>query len=89
MSLTLNRGTEPEVVAKTDFYGKSVDVGPITISTEDFCHLALYVLTNTDLTHNDPRLDFMKSLAALNIVDGHNAGGKRLAFHIEEDHHDQ
>lgn len=80
MSLRLNRGTEPEVIAKTDWYGKSVEVGPITISTEDFCHLALYVLTNTDLTNDDPRLNFVKSLATLNIVDGHNAGGKRLGY---------
>ena len=63
MSLGLDLGTLPEgTEAKTDFDGKCVDVGGIRITTEDFCQLAMYVLTNTDLQPNDSRLHFMISL---------------------------
>lgn len=80
MSLALDLGTKPEgTVAKTDFDGEFVQVGPhLRITTADFCELALYVLTNTDLAANDPRLHFMNQLAKLNVIDGHNPGRKRL-----------
>lgn len=79
MSLGLDLGTLPEGTrANTDFDGKYVDVGDIRITTEDFCQLAMYVLTNTDLQPNDPRLHFMMQLAKLNPVVGHNPGRFRL-----------
>lgn len=79
MSLSLDLGTKPDgTVARTDFDGKLVEVGDLEISTEDFCQLAMYVLTNTDLQPNDPRLHFMNQLAKLSVVDGHMPGRKRL-----------
>jgi hypothetical protein len=55
--------------------------GALAIELEDFCDLALYVLTNTDLKANDPRLAFMRKLAELSVGDGYNPGGKRLRGH--------
>ena len=79
MSLGLDLGTLPEgTEAKTDFDGKFVDVGGIRITTEDFCQLAMYVLTNTDLQPNDSRLHFMNQLAKLNVIDGFMPRRKRL-----------
>lgn len=79
MSLRLDLGTLPEgTEAKTDFDGRYVDVGPLKITTDDFCQLAMYVLTNTDLYENDPRLHFMNQLAKLNLINGHGPGRKRL-----------
>ena len=79
MSLLLNLGTKPDgTTAKTDFDGKFVEVGDLTITTDDFCQLAMYVLTNTDLQRNDPRLHFMNQLAKLNVIDGHTPGMLRL-----------
>ena len=81
MSLGLDLGTIPEgTVAKTDFDGKFVDVGDIRITTDDFCLLAMYVMTNTDLQPNDSRLHFMNQLAKLNVIDGHMTGRKRLGI---------
>ena len=79
MSLALELGTTPEgTVAKTDFDGKFVDVGDIRITTDDFCQLVIYVLTNTNLNQNDPRLHLMQQLAKLNVVTGHGGYGARL-----------
>ena len=79
MSLGLDLGTLPEgTEAKTDLDGKFVDVGGIRITTEDFCQLAMYVLTNTDLQPHDSRIHFMLQIAKLNVIDGWMAGKKRL-----------
>ncbi len=84
MSLELSR-SEKNIWVKTDSGSPLVrmtfDNGKLAIDLEDFCEMALYVLTNTDLMHDDPRLVLMRRLAELNVVPGYNDGGKRLAGH--------
>ncbi len=78
MSLALELGTKPEgTVAHTPNAG-TVLVGDITMTTDDFCQLAIYVMTNTNLVHSDPRLHMMQQLAKLNVVNGHGGVGFRL-----------
>lgn len=79
MSLSLDLGTKPHgTVAVTDFDGEYVGVADLQISTADFCQLVIYVLTNTDLQPNDPRLHLMNQIAKLNVIPGHNPGKARL-----------
>ncbi len=78
MSLELSMGTKPEGVTAMTRGAKGVRVGTLEISMEDFCQLAVYVLTSSDLEHGDPRIHFMLQLAKLNTVPGHNPGGYRL-----------
>ncbi|MDD5341166.1 MAG: hypothetical protein PHC97_01880 [Patescibacteria group bacterium] len=46
----------------------------------DFVAAAMYVLTNTDLEENDPRLEFVKAVQRLKPVKGFNRGSKRLTI---------
>ncbi len=73
MSLSLDLGTKPDgTIAMTDLNGTVVEVGPVTMTTEDFCQLVIYVLTNTDLVSGDSRLHLMNQIAKLNVVQGYN-----------------
>ncbi len=84
MSMSLDLGTKPaglEVKTYTHTLGslgKSVHLGAYEISLEDFLVAAGYVLTNTDLAPNDPRLQFVKYVQSMRVVEGHNRGGERL-----------
>lgn len=67
MSLMLNQGTVPN-----DLFTKShpsnggrVLIGDYDLSMKDFVALAEYVLTNTDLQPDDPRLEFMDYVKTL------------------------
>lgn len=44
----------------------------------DFLEMVEYVLTNTDLYRNDPRLRFLEMVKKLKPVKGYNPDGKRL-----------
>lgn len=49
------------------------------MSYAEFCAVAMYVLTNAELEENDPRLDFVRQVNNLRIVDGYRgSSGKRL-----------
>lgn len=82
MSLSLNLGTKPAGLEVKMFgfgsMGNTVHLGDYEISLEDFLITAKYVLTNTDLDPNDPRLQFMKCVQSMKEVDGYNLNGKRL-----------
>lgn len=78
MSLSLDLGTRPEGTVASMPTAARVQVGSIDMSTEDFCQLAMYVLTNTNLVPSDPRLHFMRQLAKLCQVTGHGGQGVRL-----------
>ncbi len=53
--------------------------GHIEISYRDFLAMAHYVLTNTDLEENDPRLAFVKAVGKLQVGLGFNGPlGARL-----------
>lgn len=85
MSLLLEQGsTPPDLEAKaTGFvrgnpiflYGTGVHA---EISLEDFCVLTYYVLTNSDLMPEDPRLNLIERIKKLQITEGFNPGESRL-----------
>ena len=45
---------------------------------EDFCSSVIYVMTNTDLVEDDPRLKLIEWAKTLKETDGWNSGNKRL-----------
>lgn len=47
-------------------------LGEYEIDIKDFLEAAFYVLTNTDLCRNDPRLKFAEEVKGLDIIDGYN-----------------
>jgi len=79
MSLSLDLGTKPDGLhVKTWGAGNTVFLGNYEISLVDFLFAAEYVLTNTDLEQNDPRLQFVKCIKAMKKTNGYSVGGKRL-----------
>jgi hypothetical protein len=55
-----------------------VYLGDYEIPIEDFLILTKYVLINTDLHPNDPRLEFLEEIKKLEVVKGFNPGKERL-----------
>jgi hypothetical protein len=81
MTLLLERGTQPEGLGVKTLggpLGNIVFLGNYQISLEDFLFAAEYVLTNTNLKSNDPRLQFVKCVKSMKKVEGFGSGGKRL-----------
>ena len=82
MSLILEMGTQPAGLEVKTFgfgsMGNTVHLGDYEISLEDFLVAAEYVLTNTDLEPNDPRLQFVKCVQSIKQTDGYSPGRKRL-----------
>lgn len=83
MSLMLGTETKPSgLEVKTYGFGSmgnTVYLGDYEISLEDFLVTARYVLTNTDLEPNDPRLQFLKCVRSMKEVSGYNPKEKRLS----------
>ena len=83
MTLLLNRGTEPKNLSIKTFglgFGNldnTVFLGEYKISMEDFLFAAEYVLTNTNLGPNDPRIQFVTSVMSMIKVEGYNGPGTR------------
>jgi len=79
MSLALEFGTKPHGLNIQTHTAKPniVQIGEYELSIEDFLLAAFYVLTNTNLTHDDQRLEFVKSIHAMRIVEQH-IGNHRL-----------
>jgi len=51
--------------------GAEITIGSSCLSMVDFCEVALYVLTNTDLEgESDPRYDLIARLSGLAIAEG-------------------
>jgi hypothetical protein len=84
MSLRLDRSLPHGLKIKTSGFDGPIDdtvyLGRYQIPMSDFLVAVAYVLTNTDLQANDPRIRFVESLKALQEVDGYNPGQKRLEF---------
>lgn len=85
MSLSLDLGTKPkglEIKTLGNLLGLDplhvVHLGEYEISMKDFLCAADYVLTNTDLEVDDPRLQFVRCVKSMKIVEGYNPGRKRL-----------
>ena len=53
------------------------------VSMADFCEMALYVLTNTDLAKEDPRIRFVEMVKKLEKTKGYN-GPKSSRFAEKE-----
>jgi hypothetical protein len=67
--------------ASTDYRGKGeaeIRIGDCYLSLADFSEMVMYVMTNTDLEEEDPRLSLMDRIANLREAAGHNSGGTRL-----------
>lgn len=79
MSLRLDMGTLPEGLSvKTFGFGNTVYLGEYEISLLDFLEVARYVLANTDLEPDDPRLKFVEDVRKMVEVKGYNEGKTRL-----------
>lgn len=89
MSMKLECGTKPEgVIVKTNPYDTDISFSIpsksgnvyLEFALLDFLVTAEYVLTNTDLRKDDPRLLFIKTLKGAKIMEGFNRGKKRIAL---------
>lgn len=82
MSLLLENGTNPHgfvVKSMGEMFGNSVLIGQYKLSMDDFCAVAYYVLTNTDLCgDDDPRVRFIADVKNLVKTVGFNAARERL-----------
>jgi hypothetical protein len=81
MSLILNHAT-PSGTRVISTIGGIVAIGPVEMPIEEFCVTAMYVLANTDLEPDDPRLEFVKDVKRLAKIRGfnfqHNPKAQRL-----------
>jgi hypothetical protein len=83
MSLLLNQGSEPNDIEVKTMWPiiKEVRIGEYYLSMEDFEELVLYVLTNSDLTKNDPRYKLVEKINNMKVGPGwnsyHNEDSKR------------
>lgn len=83
MSLTLDSSTPEKLMVKTcgikfevgeDKHREQVVmIGDYEIPMSDFCTAVHYVITNTDLDTNDPRIGLVASVASAKIVPGFNS----------------
>jgi hypothetical protein len=79
MSLKLDGGTKPKgLFIKTSGLNDTIILGDYRISMLDFLLAARYVLTNTDLEPNDPRLKFIEVIKKMRVVEGWDSAKKRL-----------
>jgi hypothetical protein len=54
-------------------------IGIHEIGMDEFCDVVRHVMTNTDLTEKDPRIDLIAFTATLVQTEGYNGTGTRLA----------
>ncbi len=82
MSFELSNSNNLYCTARSGYAGRGVlnnkvTVGDYEIDLEDFCLLAEYVFTNTDLEDNDVRIETVERIKEYKQVEGYNAGNKR------------
>ena len=83
MSLTLSNSNPAFLVARSLSFGNLkgiVTIGEYKIPMKDFVELIYYVLTNTDLEEDDPRLNLLERIKLLEKTDGWNKGRKKLSL---------
>jgi len=94
MSMSLDCGTKPKgAVVSLNPFDTDVSLrvpfkngdgscanAYLEISLIDFLVIAEYVLTNTDLRKDDPRLLFIKTIKGAKIAKGFNRGKKRITL---------
>jgi len=89
MSLSLDLGTDPRgLEVKT--YGikglPDVRIGDYEISMADFRHMVNYVMTNTDLVPDDPRIALKDDIENMAISHGYNIDEQRFVYFGREPH---
>lgn len=82
MSIRIN-----DTYIKTNCVGEpEVIIGDSYFTMEEFCDIVKYVMVNTDLKDNDPRVDLLADyMAKLYCEKGYNKGNIRLELR-KEDH---
>lgn len=76
MSLVLDQSVGKPIASM--IFSKGVCINNIDMN--DFCQLVVYLMPNTDLTEDDPRLELWRMLTKLEIVDGYLDGNVRLGI---------
>jgi len=59
---------------------ETVRIGEYHMSLSDFLVMAEYVLTNTDIVPNDPRVKFLERIKRAEPIPGWNPGNQRIGF---------
>lgn len=82
MTLLLEQGTKPNGLGVKTIWPfiKEVMLGDYEISMEDFNAMVMYVMTNSDLTEDDPRYKLLMDIKKLRVIEGHNPGNKKLGY---------
>lgn len=57
---------------------ESIIIGEERMTMDDFCTIAYYVMTSTDLRQDDPRMKLFNKIKRLHCIEGYNRGGTRL-----------
>jgi len=84
MSLSLDLGTKPNGLLA--YFGADPTVlflGDCAITMRDFVLLVEYVMTNTDLMPDDPRLRLIRRMISMCVVAGYNPGSSRLVVNVD------
>jgi hypothetical protein len=63
-------GTKPDGLAVSAMMPNFIFIGGYELSLVDFLSMTEYVLTNTDLMVNDPRIKFVKMVGSMKQVKG-------------------
>ncbi|MCK5466074.1 hypothetical protein KAI56_01065 [Candidatus Parcubacteria bacterium] len=79
MTLVLEDGLEVKTFG-FEFGDKDgiINFGDHEIPIKSFLVAVEYVLENSELIENDPRLEFIECIKSMEIVDGFDSGRKRL-----------
>jgi len=88
MTLILARSKKAEVKTHTGERAVHLSLTPdeygfVEIDLDDFCVMARYVLTNTDLMPDDPRLELLKQVKRMRTVKGYNYNADKKARRLE------
>ena len=55
-------------------------IGDYEIDLDDFCQMVKYVLSNTNLAEDDPRIDLVATIKTGEQMLGYGGNGKRIVF---------
>ncbi len=75
MSLYLDEKKELFTGTFTKAIPGKIIIGDEVVTNKDFCELVKYVLSNTDLTQNDPREHLVKEICDIKRVEGWEGEG--------------
>ncbi len=83
MSLVLSNRTIPkDLEVSTTGLNQIVSIGDYEIPLDEFLDVARYVILNTDLDKDDPRIKFVDLMKKLDKIDGWMPGKQRLGVKI-------